>query len=108
MEPVQSKLAETMEGLDWSDPEVPLVADYSGEAQTTGDAVRHALVEQIASPVRWVDCVKTLVGEGCGSFLELGSGRVLGGLVRQVDDSVETFSADSPKKLSKFAERAAT
>lgn len=108
MEPVQSRLAEAMEELDWSDPDVPLVADYSGEAQTTGAAVRGALVEQIASPVRWVDCVRTLVGEGCATFLELGSGRVLGGLVRQIDGDVETFSADSPKKLDRFKERAAT
>jgi [acyl-carrier-protein] S-malonyltransferase len=106
MEPVQRQLGEAMEGLDWSDPETPLVSNASGRLATTGDEVRRALVAQIASPVLWVDCVQTMVGEGCDSFLELGSGRVLTGLVRQIDSEVETFAADSPKKLAKFTERA--
>jgi [acyl-carrier-protein] S-malonyltransferase len=106
MEPVQRQLGEAMEGLDWSDPETPLVSNASGRLATTGDEVRRALVAQIASPVLWVDCVQTMVGEGCDTFLELGSGRVLTGLVRQIDSEVETFAADSPKKLAKFTERA--
>jgi len=50
--------------------------------------------------------VHTLVDAGVTSFLELGSGRVLSGLVRQVEPEAETFAADSPKKLAKFLERA--
>ena len=82
-----------------------MVGNATGAVVTTADGVREALIAQIASPVRWVDCVRTLVGNGCDTFLELGPGRVLSGLVRQIDDGVETFSADSPKKLGKFAER---
>lgn len=107
MEPVQAELGEAMEKLDWQDPAVPLVGNASGELRTTAAEVNEALVAQIASPVRWVDCVRTMVSHGCDTFLELGSGRVLGGLVRQIDSEVETFSADGPKKLSKFAERQA-
>jgi [acyl-carrier-protein] S-malonyltransferase len=95
-----------METIEWSDPETPLVSNASGEIVTTGDGVREALVAQIASPVLWVDCVHTLVENGCDAFLELGPGRTLSGLVRQIDPEVETFSADSPKKLGKFMERA--
>ena len=105
MVPVQEKLGKTMEALDWSDPETPLVGNATGELKTTGDQVREALRAQIASPVLWVDCIETLVGNGCDRFLELGSGRVLSGLVRQIDQEVETFAADSPKKLAKFKER---
>ena len=106
MEPVQRRLGETMEGLGWKDPATPLVGNASAELKTTGEQVKEALVAQIASPVLWVDCVGTLVENGCDTFLELGSGRTLSGLVRQIDPEVETFSADSPKKLSKFVERA--
>ena len=53
----------------------------------------------------WVDVVKTLGENGCDTFLELGSGRVLTGLVRQIDSDADTFAADSPKKLGKFADR---
>jgi [acyl-carrier-protein] S-malonyltransferase len=106
MEPVQQKLGETMEGLDWSDPEVPLVGNATGELKTSADEVREALRAQIASPVLWVACVETLVDAGCDDFLELGSGRTLSGLVRQINQDVDTFAADGPKKLGKFAERA--
>jgi [acyl-carrier-protein] S-malonyltransferase len=104
MKPVQAKLAETMETLSWSDPEVPMVANYSGQVVSTADEVRKALIEQIASPVRWVDCVNTMRGDGVDTFLELGSKRVLIGLTRQIDREVEAAAADSPKKLQKFAE----
>jgi [acyl-carrier-protein] S-malonyltransferase len=106
MEPVQAELRETMKSIDWSDPETPLVGNATGELKTTGAEVNDALVAQIASPVLWVDSVRTLVDNGCDTFLELGSGRVLSGLVRQIDGDVDTYAADSPKKLAKFAERA--
>jgi [acyl-carrier-protein] S-malonyltransferase len=106
MEPVQSAMAQEMESVEWSDPDVPLCGNASGKLRTTADEVHEALIAQIASPVLWVECVRTLIDNGCDTFLELGPGRTLGGLVRQIDSEVETFSADSPKKLSKFVERA--
>lgn len=106
MEPVQSALAEKMQGLEWQDPHPPLVSNASAKVVDSASGVREALVAQIASPVLWVDCVRTLVDAGVTSFLELGSGRVLSGLVRQVEPEAETFAADSPKKLAKFLERA--
>lgn len=106
MEPVQQRLGETMDGLDWNDPDVPLAGNASGQLKRTGAEIHDALRAQIASPVLWVDCVETLVDAGCDRFLELGSGRTLSGLVRQINSDVETFAADSPKKLAKFTERA--
>jgi [acyl-carrier-protein] S-malonyltransferase len=106
MEPVQTALAEKMQGLDWKDPNPPLVSNASAKTVDSATGVREALVAQIASPVLWVDCVRTLIDAGVTSFLELGSGRVLSGLVRQVEPEAETFAADSPKKLEKFLERA--
>jgi [acyl-carrier-protein] S-malonyltransferase len=108
MEPVQASMREAMEGVSISDPETPMVGNASGQLRTTADEVREALIAQIASAVLWVDSVQTLVENGADSFLELGSGRTLSGLVRQIDPEVETFSADSPNKLDKFAERSAT
>jgi [acyl-carrier-protein] S-malonyltransferase len=107
MEPVQREMADAMAKLTWNDPQIPLVANASGTVLRTGDEIRHALVAQIASPVLWVDCVQTLVGEGCTRFLELGPGRVLGGLVRQINSDMELFAADSPEKLEEFAQSAA-
>jgi [acyl-carrier-protein] S-malonyltransferase len=99
MEPVQAALAQAAEGLSWSDPRVPLVANHSGEAATSADEVRQALVAQIAAPVRWADCVQTLVEEGCDRSIELGPGKVLSGLVKKIDPDVETVSGDSRRAL---------
>jgi [acyl-carrier-protein] S-malonyltransferase len=107
MEPVQREMAEAMDKLTWNDPRVPVVANASGAVLKTGEEVRQALIAQIVSPVLWVQCVQTLVGEGCTRFLELGPGRVLGGLVRQIDPDMELFAADSPEKLEQFAQSAA-
>ncbi len=68
----------------WSDPDVPMASNASGGIVSTGEEVRQALVDQIASPVRWVDCVRALSASGVTTFLELGPGRVLTGLVRQI------------------------
>ena len=105
MEPVRERLASEMATVEFSQPDVALVSNATGELVTTADDVKHALLAQISSPVRWVECVETLTSNGATTFLELGSGRVLGGLVRQIDDAVDTFSADSPKKLRKFMDR---
>lgn len=103
MEPVQRELAGTMERLKWQDPQKPLVSNATGNVATTADEVRQALIAQIASPVLWVDCVRTLLDRGCRTFLELGPGRVLGGLVRQIDPTAEVFAADSSRKLAEFS-----
>jgi [acyl-carrier-protein] S-malonyltransferase len=106
MEPVRSALAEKMQGLAWQDPSPPLVSNASAKVVDSAAGVREALTVQITSPVLWADCVRTLLDAGVTSFLELGSGRVLGGLVRQIEPEAEVLSADSPKKLAKFLERA--
>ena len=81
------------------------MSNASGEVVTTADGIREALLAQIASPVRWVDCVNTLADAGVDTYLELGPGKVLIGLVRQIRDGMDITAADSPKKVAKFAER---
>jgi len=103
MEPAQSRMAEAMASVTWQDTRVPLVANVSAALVTTGEGVREALIAQIASPVRWVECVQTLAGAGCDSFLELGPGRVLTGLVRQIVSGADVAPADSPEALAAFA-----
>jgi [acyl-carrier-protein] S-malonyltransferase len=103
MQGVQAEMAEAMARVSWRDPHTPLMSNAFAELQLTGEDVRRALVAQIASPVRWVECVEGLVARGVRVALELGSGRVLSGLVRQIDRDVETHAADSAKKLARFA-----
>jgi [acyl-carrier-protein] S-malonyltransferase len=104
MAPTQAALAKEMDGVSWQDPAVPMISNASGRLITTGDEVRQALIDQITSRVRWVDCVQTMISEGVNTFLELGSGQTLIGLVRQIDRSADGNAADSNAKLSAFAE----
>jgi [acyl-carrier-protein] S-malonyltransferase len=105
MEPVQRRMAELIDEVELHDPDPPLVANASGQVVRSAEATRDALIAQIASPVRWIECVRTLRSEGCEIFLELGAGRTLSGLIRQIDRASETFAADSPAKLDSFVQR---
>jgi [acyl-carrier-protein] S-malonyltransferase len=104
MGPVQQRMAEEMETVAWRDADVPLASNASGRIVQSADDVRQALIAQIASPVLFVDCVRALGGAGADTYLELGPGRVLTGLVRQIAGmDVDASAADSPGKLEKFA-----
>jgi [acyl-carrier-protein] S-malonyltransferase len=104
MKPAQAKMAEAMGDVQWNDPQVPMASNASGGLVTTADEVREALIAQIASPVRWVDCVRTLDSEGVTSYLEVGPGRVLSGLVKQIlGMETDIAAADSAAKLENAA-----
>lgn len=103
MEPAQTRMAELMAEVAWRDPDVPMASNAMGRLVTTADDVRQALITQITSPVRWVECVEALVAAGVGRTLELGAGRTLTGLVRQINRDVEGTAAESVKKLETFA-----
>jgi [acyl-carrier-protein] S-malonyltransferase len=102
MKPVQDQMAEAVKDVAWSSPRVPVASNSRGAIVDDAESLQAALVEQIASPVRWVECVQALVGAGATTFLESGPGRVLGGLVRQVHPNADVFSADSPARLDEF------
>jgi [acyl-carrier-protein] S-malonyltransferase len=104
MKPTQAKMAEAMQDVSWNDPQVPMASNASGELVTTGDQVREALIAQIASPVRWVECAQALAAAGATTFLEVGPGRVLSGLVKQsLGMETDASAADSAAKLESFA-----
>lgn len=103
MKPTQAKMAEAMESVTWNEPRVQMAANASGELLTSGEDIHQALIAQIASPVRWVECVQALDQAGASSYLELGSGRVLSGLVKQIlGMETDVSTADSPAKLDNF------
>jgi [acyl-carrier-protein] S-malonyltransferase len=103
MRPVQRELGSAVAGLGWRDPEVPVAANASGAMVQTAAGVREALVAQIAAPVRWVACVRALLDAGCRHFLELGPGRVLSGLVRQIAPEADVVAADSRAAIEAYA-----
>lgn len=84
MQPAQDALARDLAKLEFRDPIFPVAANVSATFVTTGDAARRALIAQVTGAVRWVECVELLVREGATHFIEVGPGRVLNGLMRQI------------------------
>lgn len=93
MRPAEIRLAEHLASVAFADPQVPVVVNADAATIDTGAAARDALVRQVCSPVRWVESVRALRVLGARTFLEVGPGRVLGGLLRRIDRAAESKSA---------------
>ena len=84
MQPAQDALAGDLEKLTFDDPKIPVAANVSASFVSGGDAARKALIAQVTGTVRWVECVELLVRDGATHFVEVGPGRVLSGLMKQI------------------------
>jgi [acyl-carrier-protein] S-malonyltransferase len=96
MKPAEERLAPLLRALRAHSPRIPVVANVDAEPKTTAPDAVDALVRQVSSPVRWEDVVKRLVADGARTFIELGPGNVLAGLVKKIDRSVTVASIEDP------------
>ncbi len=85
MRPAQERMQAELEAVEFRDLAVPLVNNWEARVVTKGAEARAGLVEQISSPVRWVESVRRLRAEGVGRVVEVGAGKVLCGLVKQIE-----------------------
>ena len=84
MEPAQNELASTLEGVRFEDPAFPVACNVDARLVTRNADVRDCLIRQVTGPVRWVECIELLVAQGVTHFVEIGPGKVLTGLTRQI------------------------
>ena len=89
MREAANRLAETMRGLHWRAPSLPVVQNVDASAHADVDAIRDALVRQLYQPVRWTACVQALAAKGATRIGECGPGKVLAGLVKRIDKSLD-------------------
>ena len=101
MRPAQQRLAPELAALPFKDLSVPLVNNVRGEMVRTAAAARQGLVDQIPSPVRWEPSVRRLLAAGVTYFVEVGPGRVLTGMMRQIDRSAAGINVEDSKSLEK-------
>jgi [acyl-carrier-protein] S-malonyltransferase len=99
MFPAQEKLAKDLQEINFSDLEFPIIENISAEANMKGDRVRHALTEQVSKPVRWAQSVENLINDGVETFVEIGVGKVLSGLVRQINRDVRSLNVEDTESL---------
>jgi [acyl-carrier-protein] S-malonyltransferase len=104
MEPALRDVAAVLGGLAMHDPSFPVAANVSGRLVTTAEAAKQALIEQVTGTVNWVGCVQALVADGAEMFVEAGPGKVLTGLLRQIDRNLKCVNVDDPASLEKALE----
>jgi [acyl-carrier-protein] S-malonyltransferase len=101
MQPAQDRLAEDLRRLDFSAPKVPIVTNVDAALVTEAGPLRDALVRQVTGSVRWVESVRLLTEQKPTHFLEVGPGKVLCGLLRQIDRSQTALNVEDTASLEK-------
>jgi [acyl-carrier-protein] S-malonyltransferase len=101
MEPVKARLEPVLRAVAWNAPLRPVVTNVEAKANQDAARVVPLLVEQVTAPVRWIECVEELVRLGVTRVVEVGPGKVLSGLVRRIDRSVEAFNVEDRASLEK-------
>ena len=91
MQPAEKRLAPELRSLVVSDPSTPVVANVDAEPKRDAASAIDALVSQVTAPVRWEQVVRRLASEGVDTYLEVGSGSVLSGLIRRIDRSARVL-----------------
>ena len=101
MQPAQDALAKDLESIAFSDPTVPIAANVDARLITRGPDSRDCLIRQVTGPVRWVECIQLLIAQGATHFIEVGPGKVLTGLMRQIDRNQKTLNVEDSASLDK-------
>ncbi len=99
MRPAADGLAPKVEATEFRAPTIPVVHNVNADTESDPQAIKRLMIEQIYSPVLWVDCVRTLVDRGVTTVVECGPGKVLSGLNKRIDKSVNTLAIETPDEL---------
>lgn len=101
MRPAAERLARELRGITIVSPRFPVIKNVDARPYAGAQEVASGLAAQVASPVRWVECVRALVALGIHTFIEVGPGRVLTGLLKRITDEAETYAVADPHSLEK-------
>ncbi|MGB7135590.1 MAG: ACP S-malonyltransferase [Acidobacteriaceae bacterium] len=102
MQPAQDRLAELLHEIPFRDARVPVCVNVDARPETGGDALREALIRQVTGAVRWVESMQLLIGQGPARFVEVGPGKVLSGLMRQIDRGQTCVNVEDGASLEKL------
>jgi len=107
MKPAQDRLSVDLDATPMEDPQVPLVNNVNAQAVRSASLAREGLKQQVTSPVRWDESIRRMRQEGVELFVEVGPGKVLSGLVRQIDRTAECLRVEDAATLSEVTARLA-
>ena len=95
MEPAASKLSEVFFKVSWKDASIPVISNVHAKPITSSDEIKEKLLQQLYSPVLWQDCVEHMIEMGVDTFIEIGSGKVLSGLIKKINRAVKVYSVSN-------------
>lgn len=101
LQPAAARLESDFQRIRFGGLSIPLVTNVDAEVIETPQAARDALLRQVPAPVRWEESMRKLMELGCDCFIEVGPGKVLAGLLRQIDRRVRALSVEDPASLEK-------
>lgn len=99
MEPAAAKLAETLSSIEIKQAKTPVISNVTAQPVTQPEEIKDKLIEQLIAPVRWEESVRTLLELGVDTFIEIGPGKVLSGLIKKIDRSVSIYSVNDKASL---------
>ena len=99
MFPAQERLAKDLQEIQFQDLKFPIIENVSAEANTKGERVQKALTEQVSKPVLWAQSVENLINENVETYIEVGAGKILSGLVRQINRDVRCLNVENAESL---------
>jgi [acyl-carrier-protein] S-malonyltransferase len=105
MKPAQERLEVDLQQLTFADPEVPVITNVDALVQTSPSELRDALVRQVSAPVRWLESMELLIQQGVTTFVEVGPGKVLSGLMRQISREVNCLNVEDAESLNATREK---
>jgi len=103
MKPAGERLAKALEQISVSDLKIPVVTNVEAEVNTSKDRVKGLLVAQVSSPVRWEESMRKMIEKGIDQILEIGPGKVLSGLMKRIDNRIETKNLEDLQSLRKIS-----
>lgn len=101
MAPAAEKLSAEIMATTFSAPETLIVHNVHAQTESNPEAIKQLMIDQICSPVLWVDCVNTLVANGVDTVVECGAGKVLSGLCKRIDRSLGALATEDAASLEK-------
>jgi [acyl-carrier-protein] S-malonyltransferase len=104
MKPAQERLASDLEALNFSIPQVPVIANVSAQPVEDAGSSREALIRQVTGSVKWNESIQLLIARGVQTFVEVGPGKVLSGLMRQIDRTKKALNVEDEASLQKTLE----
>jgi [acyl-carrier-protein] S-malonyltransferase len=104
MQPAQDRLETDLQALQFNNPELPVVANIDATPKATGEGSRQALVRQVTGAVQWAKSMQALIALGVQTFVEVGPGKVLTGLMRQIDRSQTCLNTENEGSIQKVSD----